>query len=135
MRLAGKQRKFAIGGAIVALGIAYLVYAGVRDTMVYYMTPAELKAKGAAVVNEGVRMGGKVVDGSVKWDQVLLTLQFVVADEKDPSVRLPVAYRGLVPDAFKEGADVIVEGRLTSEGVFQAKTLLAKCPSKYETES
>ena len=45
---------------------------------------------------------------------------------------LPVVYSGVVPDAFKQNADVVVEGSLTRAGTFEADSLLVKCPSKYE---
>jgi cytochrome c-type biogenesis protein CcmE len=59
--------------------------------------------------------------------------QFTVTD--DEGAMIPVVYTGAVPDTFQEGADVVVEGRLTPRGVFEADRLLAKCPSKYEAQS
>ncbi len=128
-----KRKKFVIAFSIVLLALGYLVYAGMRDAMLYYLTVSELKAKVPDIYDQGVRLGGRVMEGSIKWDPVGLKLEFTISDEKENS--LPVSYRGIVPDAFKGGADVVVEGKYTPEGVFIAKTLLAKCPSKYEAKT
>ena len=126
-----KKRKFVIGSVVISLVIGYLVYAGVRDTMVYYMTPSELLAKGEAIYGQGVRASGRIEDGSINWDPEALELTFVLADGKE---RIPVHYHGVVPDTFKYGVEVIVEGKLVNAQLFEATQLLAKCPSKYEPE-
>ena len=89
-------------------------------------------ARGAQAYNEELRVGGKVVAGSVKQDPATQTMRFMVADDKGSS--LPVVYRGVVPDAFKPDADVVLQGKLSPSGTFEATELLAKCPSKYVPE-
>ncbi len=126
-----KKTKFIVGGVIIALVIGYLVYAGVRDTTVYYMTPTELLAKGEAVYGQGVRASGRIRDGSINWDPKTLELKFVLVDGKKS---IPIHYQGVVPDTFKYGVDVVVEGKLVNDQLFEATMLLAKCPSKYEPE-
>ena len=126
-----KKLKFVVGGVVIALVIGYLVYAGVRDTMVYYMTPTELLSKGEAVYGEGVRASGRIKDGSIEWDPEALELKFVLVDSQNS---IPVHYHGVVPDTFKYGVEVIVEGKLVNSQLFEATQLLAKCPSKYEPE-
>jgi len=96
----------------------------------YYLTVDELLARNDAAYGERVRLMGKVEDGSSVTDSETNTLHFAVTDEDGTS--LPVVYSGTVPDAFKEGADVVVEGSLTRAGTFEADSLLVKCPSKYE---
>lgn len=108
--------------------VGYLVYTGVRDTMVYYLTVSEVVQKGPQSSDGALRMGGKVIEGSVVWDSKQLQLQFVVEDEK---ASLPVVYEGVVPDSFKPGREVIVEGTYT-DGTFVATQIMPTCPSKYE---
>jgi cytochrome c-type biogenesis protein CcmE len=129
-----KRIKFIMGGVIIGMALAYLVYAGMRDTnvLVYYYTPSELLAKGEGMYNKGVRLSGRIEDGSINWDTNKLDLSFRITDGKHP---LPVTYHGIVPDTFKYGVDVVVEGKLNAEHTFQATKLLAKCPSKYEAET
>lgn len=85
-------------------------------------------AQGDAVYDQWVRVGGKV-DQNIQWDGAKLKMEFTITDDKSGK-SLPVVYQGVVPDAFQPGADVVLEGRYTG-GVFQAKNLMAKCPSKY----
>lgn len=127
----GKKTKFIIGGVLIFSVVGYLVYSGVRETTVYYMTPTELVAKGSSVYNTGVRACGKIKDGSINWDPIALELNFVLIDGKES---IPVHYKGVVPDAFKYGVEVIVEGKFVEGKVFEATELLTKCPSKYEAE-
>lgn len=112
---------------MVAVG-GYLAYSGARSSMAYYMTVSELLARGDDVQNTDLRISGQVRDGSVQRDQNTGLLRF---DAIEGGRVLPVSYRGIVPDTFKPGADVVVEGRY--DGVtFSAVRLFAKCPSKYE---
>ncbi len=127
----GKKTKFIVGGVIISLTIGYLVYAGVRDTQVYYMTPTEVMAKGEAIYGQGVRISGRIEDGSINWDPRELELSFVLVDGKE---KIPVHYHGVVPDTFKYGVEVVVEGKLAAGQPFEATNLLAKCPSKYEAD-
>ncbi len=121
--------KFVIGGLVVALVIGYMVFNGMQGTMVYYQTVSELKANGPQAGQ--VRVAGTVVDGSIQRDVKNVTVNFTMSDAGGS---LPVSYKGVPPDTFKDGADVVVEGRLDSSGSFVATNMLAKCPSKYESE-
>lgn len=127
-----KKRKFVIGGAIVLLAILYLMYSSMQDTTMYYLTPTELLNRTDVTPDQGVRLGGLAVDGTIKFDNSTRTLTFKVGDDQS---QIPVVYKGIIPDTFKEGIDVVVEGKLTPQGVFEANTLLAKCPSKYVPET
>lgn len=123
-----KKLRFIIGGIVLLVVLGYLIYTGMQGTMVYYMTVSELMAEGESIYDQGVRLGGRVMEGSINWDNLNLELKFDIADGRKS---LPVVYKGVVPDAFKSGAEVIVEGTYSPQGFFQATTLLAKCPSKY----
>lgn len=128
-----KKVKFIVGGSIIITAIAYLAYAGMRDTnvLIYYNTPTELLAKGEAAYNKGIRISGRIEDGSISWDANKLDLNFRITDGKHT---IPVTYHGIVPDTFKYGVDVVIEGKLNADKSFKATELLAKCPSKYEAE-
>ena len=77
----------------------------------------------------GFRINGKVTEGSIVRLASGQDVSFVVSDGAND---LSVRYHGIIPDTFVDGADVVVEGRLGDDGTFDAHTLLAKCPSKYE---
>lgn len=124
-----KQWKFVVIALAVVLVLAYLVYTGVRRAAVYYLTVSEVLAQQGQRNNLPIRVGGKVVPGSIQWDQLGQSLRFRITDGQKV---LLVFYRGVVPDIFGDGKDVVVEGRLTPQGEFVATTLLARCPSKYE---
>ena len=121
--------KFVVGSFIIVITIGYLVYSGMKGSTLYYMTVSELKAKGSGVYEEGVRISGDVETGSVQWDPTTLNLRFVMTDGEEG---VNVVYRGGMPDMFREGGPVVVEGRYTSDEIFHATQLYAKCPSKYE---
>lgn len=124
--------KFIIGGALVLGTVGYLMATGIKDTGVYYLTPSELATRVQAdrsFYNVGVKMGARVVKGSITRDVASQTISFRATDGQNT---WPVVYRGLAPDTFTDEVDVVVEGRLQSDGVFHATTLLAKCGSRYE---
>ena len=128
-------RKFLIGALAIVAAVAFLMFQGVRETGVYFLTPSELAAKTAAdstFVNAGVKVGARVLPGSVRRDEAARRIDFVITDGTH---QLPVTYSGLVPDTFTDQQDieVIVEGRLGRDGVFQATDVLAKCGSRYES--
>ncbi len=125
-----QRYRFLILTLIVAGIIGYLIFTGMRDTMGYYLTVSEILAQSGQSPPQDVRIGGKVSEGSVNWNPADQTLQFTIVDE-DVEASLPVQYQGIVPDSFKQGQKVIVEGRY-ADGVFTAKELLTTCASKYE---
>jgi cytochrome c-type biogenesis protein CcmE len=130
-----KQRKFLVGGLTVAGLVGYLMFTGMKDSMVYYHTPAELVARVAADASYrdvGVRVGGRVAPGSVHFDRRTLDLRFEIVDIQKPGTRFPVHYQGPLPDTFEEGKDVVAEGKMSASGTFEAATVLTKCGSRYE---
>ena len=126
--------KFLVGASIIVASVVLLITQGVRETGVYFLTPSELAAKTSAdpsFYDVGLKMGAKVVPGSVRRDPSNRQIDFQVSD----GVRTyPVTYRGLVPDTFTDANDieVVVEGRLKRDGVLHATDVLAKCGSRYE---
>ncbi|MEE9400014.1 MAG: cytochrome c maturation protein CcmE [Dehalococcoidales bacterium] len=123
-----RKKRFLIGGIIVFLAIGYLAFMGFQSSATYYYTVSELKDQGSSVYGENVRIKGEVAPGSVEQENVGGTLKFTIIDGEES---LPVAYDGVVPDTFKVGVEVVVEGKLDSGGTFQAYTLMPKCPSRY----
>ncbi len=130
-----KQRKFLVGFGLVIAAIGYLIYTGATDATMYYLTVSELKAAvetGDVAYDENMRLHGKVVNGSIERGDVgTMRIRFVA---HEGGVEAPVVYTGVVPDTFKDDSEVVVEGGYGRDGTFNAHTLYAKCPSKYEAE-
>ncbi|KKM23361.1 hypothetical protein LCGC14_1615950 [marine sediment metagenome] len=126
-----KKVKFIIGGIIIAVAIIYLVYSGIQKTGLYYLTVSEIKNEGSIAYGQSTRVNGNVLDGSIQWDSQEGTLRFIISDGEND---LPIIYRGVVPDTFRGGAEVVVEGIYTPENIFEADKIMAKCPSKYEAQ-
>ncbi len=123
-----RKKKFLIGGAIVLFAISYLGFIAFQSSATYYFTVSELLARGNAVHGDNVRVNGQVVPESFKEEGQGLTVKFTITSEKE---NLRVIYEGVVPDTFKAGGDVVVEGHINTEGIFLANTLMPKCPSRY----
>ena len=122
--------KFIIAIIIIAGAISYLVFSGVKDTMVYYLTIDELQAKVPDVYGERVRVSGIVVPGTiVKGNDGSIEFQIT-----DGSTNIPVKYSGIIPDIFADEVEAVVEGNYTQQNMFEADVLLAKCPTKYESD-
>lgn len=134
MRKPGAKVLISLG--LIVAAIAILVYAGTArrgNTIHYYTTTSEFLAKAPQYVNAAVRVNGKVVPGSLEAlnGSGATGLRFALGDSLQRTV--PVHYTGTaVPDAFREGADLVVEGVYTADSVLEARQLLVKCPSKYE---
>ncbi len=114
---------------VVVVALGFLAYMLVNQFSTYYLTVSEFWEKGDSVNGKQLRVGGQIVTESVHWDTESVTLSFTLADGE---ARLPVVYKGAVPDTFRADSDIIVEGKLEPQGVFGATKLITKCPSKYE---
>ena len=127
-----KNKKVAgvLSVAVVALAAGVIVKSSFSAGQ-YYRTVAETEQEGDALVGESFRIAGKVLPGSIV---VAPTTEpdytFTVSDPDGH--RVTVHYAQAVPDAFKDGSEVVVEGRLVKPDLFEATHLVAKCPSKYE---
>jgi cytochrome c-type biogenesis protein CcmE len=129
----GKGRlKLLVAGTIVIAGISYLMITGISQTTVYYYKLSELMEK-PGINTDGIRVSGKVLPGTIKKSPGTMSVDFVMTES---NARMPVHYSGIIPDTFKDESEVVVEGNLNSDrSAFQANTLLAKCPSKYESQA
>ena len=122
-----KQRRLTmIGSALAVLAFAAgLVLYALRDSIVFFSTPS-MAAEQHIVPGKRFRLGGLVQPGSLKCGDGAVTF-----DVADGSAKMPVAYRGLLPDLFREGQGVVAEGALDASGVFRADTVLAKHDETY----
>jgi cytochrome c-type biogenesis protein CcmE len=116
--------KLILLAAVLAAGAGYLVYTSTQGSAEYYQTIPEMRAH--PQVRE-VRVVG-VVQNDVVRTQGGLHARFTVAGSGQ---RMPVEYSGSLPDIFKPGVQVVVQGRPDRAGVFQARLLQAKCPSRF----
>src|SRR5689334_8142601 len=126
----GVNLKFFIVGAVVVIAAVVIVVSAMQGSSVYYYTVGEFQQKQATVVSgDALRVSGKVLPGSIKKNDVARTVSFTAIDRDDQTKTLSVTYGGIVPDTFKDAAEVVVTGSY-AQGVFQAKEMLAKFPSK-----
>ena len=123
-----KQRRLTIiGGALFVLAVAAgLVLNALRDSIVFFSTPTMVAEKHIGP-GKRFRLGGLVQPGSLKrGDDLAVT--FEVADG---GAKLPVAYKGILPDLFREGQGVVAQGELQAGNLIRAKEVLAKHDEKY----
>lgn len=125
-----RNKKFLISGLLILAAVSYLAYTGFESSAIYYYTVSELTEQGESVRNTNIRVNGQVDIDSVEHNPTgNSALKFTIIEGGES---LPVIYRGIVPDTFVAGREIVIEGHLDSGGVFQADTILTKCPSKYE---
>jgi len=123
------QRLTLLVLAIAAvLAAVLLAMSALRDQASYFYAPADVVRKGLPL-KKAVRIGGMVEEGSVRMAGDGVTMDFVVGDETDAVI--PVRYKGIVPDLFKEGSGVVAEGRFQPDGRFVATEILAKHDENY----
>ncbi len=123
------QIKYLIGAGIILAVIIGLIGFGLTQTGQWAVNLAELKAKGDAAIGQGVRVSGQLEANSIAKDVKANQIAFVLTDGTN---RLPISYKGVVPDTFNRAVEVIAEGKLNPDGSFTATNLLARCPSKYD---
>jgi cytochrome c-type biogenesis protein CcmE len=124
-----RQLKLLIGAVVIAAGVGYLVYGGIQETIVYFVTPSELHAKGTSAYGKSLRLGGLVKEGSWSKEPGTLSHAFELVDDNST---VKVTFRGIPPDLFGEGRGALVEGSYGPDGLFQAKTILAKHSEEYK---
>ncbi|MEO6929071.1 MAG: cytochrome c maturation protein CcmE [Casimicrobiaceae bacterium] len=124
-----RQRRFGwIAAGLCVLGVAVaLVLNAFQSNLVFFFSPSQVAAHDAPV-GRAFRIGGMVVDHSLKRDPGSLTVRFEVTDTAHT---IPVVYTGLLPDLFKEGKGVVAQGALGGDGAFHATEVLAKHDENY----
>jgi cytochrome c-type biogenesis protein CcmE len=129
LRTRGPRRALAIGGLVAVVGaFGYLIYGGIGENLVYFLSPRELLAKGTAAYDVPVRLGGQVVPGSVQWNADRLELRFRVTDGAE---QVSVRSTGAPPQMFRDGIGVVVEGRYRRGGEFESHNLMVKHSNEY----
>lgn len=124
-----KRLQLVVVALVLLSAVGYLVYSGLQ-TNVYYQTVGELRGSDTAAAGRPVRVAGLVDEGSIVRQEGGSVLRFSMSDD---SGSIPVVYKGAVPDIFQPGIEVVIEGKYAPGGEFTADTLLAKCPSKFDT--
>ena len=120
------RRVALIGIGLASLGLAaYLAASAFRSNLVFFFSPTQVAAK-EAPVDRTFRIGGLVQEGSLKRDG--LNVQFTVTDT---AYNVPVVYKGILPDLFKEGRGCVAQGKIGTDGVFHAEQVLAKHDENY----
>lgn len=122
------KKLLVIALSLAGLGVAVaLVLNAFQNNLVFFFSPSQVM-RGEAPVDRTFRIGGMVEEGSVKREADGLTVRFVVTDTAHT---MPVVYKGVLPDLFKEGKGVVAEGRLGPDGLFTATQVLAKHDENY----
>lgn len=123
-----KQRRTTVivSGVTLLVAATLLILSAMRDSIVYFHSPSEV-VLATFSSSETIRIGGLVATDSVKRGEGE-TVRF---DVTDMAATIPVAYTGILPDLFREGQGVVVEGMLDSAGLFTAKSVLAKHDENY----
>src|SRR5947209_12856914 len=119
--------KFVVGGLVILLALGYMIWAGVTQSAVYFVTPSELTA--SPVAGKAYRLGGLVTPGSLKWEPRTLDLTFTMSDGR---ATVPVRHKGAAPDLFGEGRGAVVEGQWAADGYFKASLIMAKHSEEYK---
>jgi cytochrome c-type biogenesis protein CcmE len=121
------KAKILVGGVVILIALGFMIWAGVTQSAVYFVTPSELTA--APVAGKAYRLGGLVTPGSLKWEPRTLDLTFTMSDGR---TTVPVRHKGAAPDLFGEGRGAVVEGQWTADGYFKASLIMAKHSEEYK---
>ncbi len=123
--------KVVIGVLLIGSALGYFIYQAMQSSWSYYYSVDEFAESKTTAQKYSFRIAGRVQKGSVKHDMEKMNLTFVLSGSK---ATVPVVYNKSVPDNFEEGREVVVQGRLDTDGVFQANKLMTKCESKYKAK-
>jgi cytochrome c-type biogenesis protein CcmE len=129
MAIKARHKRFiliAIGLALLGLA-AMLILNAFQSNMVFFYTPTQVD-KGEVPHGTGFRIGGLVVKDSLKRQDDGLTVHFAITDT---AKTVPVVYKGVLPDLFKEGKGVVAQGKVGPDGIFMASEVLAKHDENY----
>jgi cytochrome c-type biogenesis protein CcmE len=127
MKAKHQRLSLALLALVAVLGAGLLAMSALKDQAAYFYTPGDI-AKDGVPVGKAIRLGGMVVDHSIVHAADGVTIDFRVTDGTDS---VPVRFRGIVPDLFREKSGVVAEGRFVSPALFVADTILAKHDENY----
>jgi cytochrome c-type biogenesis protein CcmE len=109
------KKRYWIGGGVIVIAVAYLLYLSFGSSVSYYLTVSEFYDRSSELVDTNIRLAGIVADAPIEWED------------------MPVIYHGAQPSGFTEGTSILAEGKYSADGIFRASQLILKCPSKYES--
>lgn len=124
-----KKVKIVLISILPLLVLGFLAFRAFENSAAYYYTISEVAAK--EMVEQKVRIKGELVEGSVDYNASIPLLKFALTDGV---ANVAVVYQGVLPDNFQHADEVIIEGKLNSNGEFMVSKLMLQCPSKYEGE-
>ncbi len=113
----GKGKWLSIIIVVAVVGLGYLAYSLFIHSGVDYLTVSELKSQADSLNSTQVRVGGRIAPGSIDWDDKARVIRFTLTDDRES---LSVVHNGMVPDNFKPGAELIVEGKYRPDNIFEA---------------
>jgi cytochrome c-type biogenesis protein CcmE len=122
------RAKLLVCGVVIAASLAYAVYLGASSSWQYYLQVDECFSQADQFRGKRLRLSGRVAAGSLKASPEHREATFVLEGNVH---KLPVCYRGSIPDNLAEGRDVVVEGTFVGDDQFQCETLITRCASKY----
>jgi cytochrome c-type biogenesis protein CcmE len=123
------RRKFAVGSGIIVATLLGLAYVGYTQSKTYYHTISELPTLNGSTLHQRMRVSGNVRAGTISHQDGRTNF---VLEEQGKTLSVSYVGNDPLPDTFKDGAQALVEGRLTPDGRFTAEQVQAKCASKYE---
>lgn len=129
-----KKVSYPIALLLIIGGIGGLIFSTASQSSAYFVNVSEAHAIAPEKL-QGARLFGTVAAQNFTQSENGRETTFLLEDQHDRAITLPVSFKGVVPDTFKIGAEVIVEGSMDTKGFFIAKTLMTKCPSKYQKEN
>lgn len=135
MAKSNNKAVYAVALLLFLGGLGYLIFSGLTEDSVYFLNVSEALAEDRSQIKQA-RLFGKVSPENLAIAEGKLGAAFDLVDKMEAGKSLRVEFKGALPDTFKEDVEVIVEGGFTSDGkTFVARTLVTKCPSKYEEQS
>lgn len=129
-----RKKKYVIGIGVIVLGLVSLLYAGTKSSMISYLNVREIKTSPLVRAGRIVQITGIVLPGSIREDNVTDAVTFELRDKDSAEVAVPVTYSGILPDEFKPGLAVVVQGTVENRKAITANRILTKCASKYITK-
>jgi cytochrome c-type biogenesis protein CcmE len=125
------RAKFVIGGGIIVAALVWQGFVGFQESKAYYITVEEYSALKDTLQGKTLKIAGDVVSGSI--DRTNPQMEFVMG-QNGKTLRVRYIGKEVIPDTFRDGAKAVVEGSIAPDGVLHARSIEAKCASKYEAE-
>jgi cytochrome c-type biogenesis protein CcmE len=126
-----KNKKWIIGGIVIAAAIIAISFLSLGKNAVYFYTPEEAVLQAKTLIKKDIKVGGMVQPGSQKWNPAGLNLEFILTDFEGHNIN--IKHKGTPPDMFKEGSGVVVEGRINAAGdAMVSRNLMVKHSEEYK---